>query len=76
VWTLAENRSVYVVKARWQRGQLVFVDDLDARVAAIAARGTESGERETCSDGVWKVVYCDLDGNERGLSAHSRTLFY
>ena len=35
----------------------VFVDDLDATVAAIAARGLEPAERETYSNGVRKVTY-------------------
>lgn len=42
----------------------IFVDDLDAHVAAIAARGLEPDEGETLSNGVRKVVYRDPDGNE------------
>lgn len=70
VWTLAEDRSVYVVEAAGTVGSGVvtlFVDDLDARVAEIAARGLEPGERETYSNGVRKVIYRDADGNEVGL---------
>jgi len=36
-------------------------------VAAIAARGIEPDERETYSNGVRKVLYCDPDANEVGL---------
>ena len=70
VWTLAEGRSVYVVEHAAGAGSSVvtiFLDDLDARVAAIAARGLEPDERETYSGGVRKVVYRDPDGNEVGF---------
>jgi catechol 2,3-dioxygenase-like lactoylglutathione lyase family enzyme len=70
VWTLAENRSIYVVEhADGAGGSVVtlFVDDLDAEVAAIAARGLEPDERETYSSGVRKVTYRDADGNEIGF---------
>jgi catechol 2,3-dioxygenase-like lactoylglutathione lyase family enzyme len=70
VWTLADDRSLYVVQAADRAGNGVvtmFVDDLDARVAAIAARGLEPDERETYSNGVRKAVYRDPDGNEVGL---------
>ena len=44
-----------------------MVDDLDAQVAAIAARGLEPDERLTYSNGVRKVLYRDADGNELGF---------
>jgi len=70
VWTLAENRSVYVVEHADGAGNSVvtiFLEDLDARVSAIAARGLEPDERETYANGVRKVVYRDPDGNELGF---------
>lgn len=70
VWTLAEDRSVYVVQHPNGAGTSVvtiFVDDLDARVSAIATRGLEPDERETYSNGVRKVIYRDADGNELGF---------
>ena len=70
VWTLAENRSVYVVEHAEGAGHsavTIFVDDLDLQVAAIAARGLAPDERETYSTGVRKVVYRDPDGNEVGF---------
>jgi catechol 2,3-dioxygenase-like lactoylglutathione lyase family enzyme len=70
VWTLAEDRSVYIVERANGAGNSVvtiFLDDLDARLAAIAAAGLEPDERETYSNGVRKVLYRDPDGNELGF---------
>jgi catechol 2,3-dioxygenase-like lactoylglutathione lyase family enzyme len=75
VWTVAEGRSVYIVEHPDGAGHSVvtlFVDDLDARVAEIAARGLEPDERETYSNGVRKVTYRDPDGNEVGLGGEPR----
>jgi catechol 2,3-dioxygenase-like lactoylglutathione lyase family enzyme len=70
VWTLAEDRSLYIEEdPRRAGGALItiFVDDLDARISEIAARGLEPAERETYSNGVRKVTYRDADGNEIGF---------
>ena len=70
VWTLAEGRSVYVVEHADGAGNSVatiFVDDLNAHVAAIAARGLDPDERITYSNGVRKALYRDPDGNELGF---------
>ena len=70
VWTLAENRSVYIEQdPRATGGGLVtvFADDLDAVIAEIAARGLEPAERETYSNGVRKAIYRDPEGNEIGF---------
>jgi catechol 2,3-dioxygenase-like lactoylglutathione lyase family enzyme len=70
VWTLAQDGSVYVVEHPEGAGHSVatiFVDDLDAYVAEIAARGLEPEERLTYSNGVRKAVYRDPDGNELGF---------
>jgi hypothetical protein len=70
VWTLADQRSVYVVEHAEGAGQSVvtiFVADLDAQVAAIAKRGLDPEEHETYSNGVRKVLYRDRDGNEVGF---------
>lgn len=70
VWTLADDRSVYVVEAAEGAGGgvvTIFVEDLDAQVAEIAARGLEPAEHETYSNGVRKAVYRDPDGNEVGM---------
>jgi catechol 2,3-dioxygenase-like lactoylglutathione lyase family enzyme len=67
VWTLAEDRSVYVVEHPDGAGNSVvtiFLDDLDAHVSAIGARGLEPDERETYPNGVPKALYRDPDGNE------------
>ena len=69
VWTLADERSVYVVEHAGAGKSVVtiFVDDLDAHVAATAGRGLEPDERETYSNGVRKALYRDADGNEIGF---------
>ncbi len=70
VWTLAENRSIYVVEHPEGAGNsvvTVLVDDLDAQVAAIAARGLEPDEQLAFGNGVRKVLYRDPDGNEVGF---------
>jgi catechol 2,3-dioxygenase-like lactoylglutathione lyase family enzyme len=70
VWTLAEDRSVYIVERAEGAGNSVvtiFLDDLDARLATIAAAGLEPDERETYSNGVRTVLYRDPDGNELGF---------
>lgn len=71
VWTLAEYRSIYVVEHADGAGHCavtVFLDDLDAHVATIAARGLEPDELETYSNGVRKALYRDPDGNELGFA--------
>src|SRR3954452_20055795 len=70
VWTLADERSVYIVEHPEGAGHSVvtlFVDELDEQVAAIAARGLKPDETETYSNGVRKVIYRDPDGNEVGV---------
>jgi catechol 2,3-dioxygenase-like lactoylglutathione lyase family enzyme len=70
VWTLAEDGSLFVVESPDGAGHgtvVIFVDDLDAQVAEIAARGLDPDDRDTYSNGVRKVVYRDPDGNEIGF---------
>ncbi len=67
VWELAEHRYVYIVQRPEHAGHavhLIFVDDLDARVAQIAGRGLDPAERETYANGVRKITYRDPDGNQ------------
>jgi catechol 2,3-dioxygenase-like lactoylglutathione lyase family enzyme len=70
VWTLAEDRSVYIVEDAAGAGHCVvtiFLDDLDRHVASIAGRGLTPDERETYANGVRKALYRDPDGNELGF---------
>jgi hypothetical protein len=70
VWQLAEHGSIYIVEAPHGAGgaiHTIIVDDLDALVAGIAARGIEPDDRETYSNGVRKAIYRDADGNEIGF---------
>jgi hypothetical protein len=71
VWTLAEERSVYVVEHADGAGSSVvtiFLDDLDAQLASIAIRGLQHDELETYANGVRKAIYCDPDGNQLGFA--------
>jgi hypothetical protein len=45
----------------------LFVEDLDERIAAIAARGLSPAKQETYENGVRKTTYADPDGNEIGF---------
>ena len=70
VWELAEHRYVFIVQRPEHAGHAmhtIFVDDLDALVAQIADRGLDPSERETYSNGMRKITYRDLDGNEIGF---------
>jgi catechol 2,3-dioxygenase-like lactoylglutathione lyase family enzyme len=74
VWTVAEDRSVYVVEHPAGAGSsvaLLFVDDLDAKLVEIAGRGLRPDEIETHPGGVRKAVYRDPDGNEFGFGGAS-----
>lgn len=67
VWEIAEHRYVFIELQPEHAGHarhLVFVDDLDARVAQVADRGLEPAKRETYDNGVSKVTYQDPDGNQ------------
>jgi predicted enzyme related to lactoylglutathione lyase len=75
VWELAQHRSVVIEQRLEHAGHAlhtIFVDDLDALVAQIAGRGLEPTKRETYSNGVRKVIYCDPDGNEIGFGGAPR----
>ncbi len=70
VWELAEHRYVYIVEDAERAGRglvALFLEDLDAMVGAISARGIEPAERETYGNGVRKITYRDADGNQIGL---------
>jgi catechol 2,3-dioxygenase-like lactoylglutathione lyase family enzyme len=70
VWELAEHRFLFIVERPEDAGHAmhtIFVGDLDAMVAEIAARGIQPAQRETYSNGVRKAIYRDPDGNEVGL---------
>lgn len=70
VWELAEHRYLYIEHLPAHAGHArhtLFVADLDALVAQITARGLDPAKRETYSNGVRKITYRDVDGNEIGL---------
>jgi catechol 2,3-dioxygenase-like lactoylglutathione lyase family enzyme len=67
VWELGEHRYVYIEQVPEHAGHaqhLLFVDDLEERVAAISGRGIEPTNQETYENGVRKTTYYDPDGNE------------
>lgn len=67
VWELAEGRFLYIVLEPERAGNavhLIWVDDLDATVAEIAARGIEPADVETYPGKARKTIYRDADGNE------------
>lgn len=66
VWRLTEGGSIYVVadESRAGRGLLtLMVEDLEAEVAALAARGIATGEVETAPGKYVRTVVEDPDGN-------------
>jgi hypothetical protein len=70
VWKLAEHRYIYTVRQPQHVGharRTLYVGDLDALVTQIADRGLLPVEREIYSNGVRKITYRDLDGNEIGF---------
>ncbi len=70
MWTLADDRSVYIEQDPDRAGQglvTVLVEDLDVQLAEIAARGLAADELQTYSNGVRKAVFRDTDGNEVGF---------
>ena len=74
VWELAEHRYAFIEVRPEHAGSAkhtAFVEDLDARSAAIADRGIEPAEQETYPNGVRKVIYRDPDGNEFSFAGGS-----
>jgi hypothetical protein len=70
VWELDEHRFVFIELLPEHAGHtrhLVFVEDLDGRVAQIAERGLTPNEWETYPNGVRKAAYRDADDNEFGF---------
>ena len=70
VWELAEHRWVYIEQRPEHAGHAmhtVLVDDLDAQVVQIAARGLEPAIKETYANGTRKITFRDPDGNEFGF---------
>jgi glyoxalase/bleomycin resistance protein/dioxygenase superfamily protein len=67
VWEIAEHRYLYIAELPERAGHAlhtVFVEDLDERIAGITARDIEPAAQETYENGVRKVIYRDVDGNE------------
>lgn len=70
VWELAEHRYLYITERPKTAGGallLLFVSNLDTRVAEIASRGIVPSEKDELPDGIRKIAYRDPDGNEVAL---------
>ena len=70
VWSVVEHGWLYIEVRPAHAGtakHTVFVEDLDDRVAQIAARGIRPADEETYGNGVRKITYRDPDGNEIGF---------
>ena len=70
VWTIAAQRHVYVERQPEHAGHAkvtLFVDDLDAFLGAVTARGIAPEDEETYENGVRKAIFRDPDGNEIGI---------
>jgi catechol 2,3-dioxygenase-like lactoylglutathione lyase family enzyme len=70
VWTLAEHCYVYAELLPAHAGHssvTLFVDDLDAFLAAVAERGLRPDSQEDYDNGVRKTIFRDPDGNEIGV---------
>jgi catechol 2,3-dioxygenase-like lactoylglutathione lyase family enzyme len=70
VWEVVGNGYLYVDVRPADAGHsmhTLFVDDFDARLAALAGRGIEPVEQETYDNGVRKAIFRDPDGNEIGI---------
>jgi catechol 2,3-dioxygenase-like lactoylglutathione lyase family enzyme len=70
VWQLADHNYIFVELKPAHAGHarhLLFVDDLDTRLAQIAARGLTPAAQETMPNAVRKVTFRDPDGNEFGF---------
>jgi len=66
VWQVVEHGSLYIVQLPEHAGHaraMLFVDDLDERVARLTEQGLEPALREAFGD-VRKISYRDRDGNE------------
>ena len=67
VWEVGLHRYVYFEVLPERAGgslSMLMVEDIDATVAEIAARGLEPLRVERYEAGMRKVVYQDPDGNE------------
>jgi hypothetical protein len=70
VWELDDERYLYIEEEADRAGgglSMVLVEDLDARVVEISARGLDPADREEYDSGARKAIYRDADGNEVGF---------
>ena len=69
-WQLTDTASLYLVADPSRAGHgvaTIIVPDLDSTVAAIAARGIETGQIEQVGEAGRKCLITDPDGNAVGI---------
>ncbi|WP_020641157.1 VOC family protein [Amycolatopsis balhimycina] len=71
LWEVTEYGAVFIERrperATGHAMHVLFVGDLDERVAAISERGIEPADQEVYANGVRKMLYRDPEGNEIGI---------
>jgi hypothetical protein len=69
-WQLTDDGWLYVVEDHEHAGgglTTLLVDDLDARIEDLNARGIETGQVERLNESTRKLELTDPDGNQIGL---------
>lgn len=72
VWELVDGGLIYVVVDPVRAGQglmTMIVEDLEATLTELSARGIASGAATTFDSGARKALVIDPDGNEIGVGA-------
>ncbi|MCS3780760.1 VOC family protein [Tsukamurella ocularis] len=70
VWMLGEHAYVYAELLPERAGHAavtLFLDDVEAFLAAAAGRGLRPDSEESYDNGVRKAIFVDPDGNEVGI---------
>ena len=70
VWELAEHRFLFIVERPEHAGHAmhaIFVEDLDALIEEISARGSSQPSARRTRTECAKATYRDADGNEIGF---------
>lgn len=72
VWTVSGDAYLYIEQVPERAGGsmvMLMIDDLDATLAGISARGIEPDRQEDYEQNTRKVIFRDPDGNEISYGA-------